>query len=292
MITPQTEILNYRITRQIGRGGMATVFEAEHCTLKYKVAVKAMDQRLSTDENYRIRFFNEAVLLASFNHPRIAKINNYFEIDNELIIIMEFVEGQTLAEYIANYPDGIEETKAISILIQLLDVLEYAHKKGIVHRDIKPTNIMIDKDGQIKVLDFGIAKLQGQNGFTSTGTKMGSIPYMSPEQVRGQKDITNKSDIYSAGILLYNLLSGKLPYSPEERSEFDIMKSIVEKPLPTIPNISNKLNKIIANATQKKKENRYENCEVFIADLQESINKGVQKQTENKKISKTNKLLF
>ena len=258
-----TSIGKYKITRLIGQGGMASVYEATHEMLGTKVAIKVLNPILSANEQIRERFKNEAKLMASLNHKNITKISDFDDQPNQLSIILEFLEGEDLDEKIKRQgalPDG----EILSIFKQAFAAFQYAHEKGIVHRDIKPSNIYILPDGRVKILDFGIAKLFGEgNEMTKTGTQMGTPIYMSPEQVKGDKSIDYRSDIYSLGITLYTAIVGKPPYDATTESQFEIFNKIVFEPLRSL-GIENKYNDIVAKACNKDREQRFQSCEEWL----------------------------
>ena len=196
------------------------------------MAVKVLNPILSVNAQLRERLLNEARLMASLDHPNITKVIDFEDEGNLLCIIMELLEGEDLSEKIKR--DGALPVEQINhIYAQVLSGFNYAHNMGIVHRDIKPSNIFIRKDGIIKILDFGIAKLFGQgNEMTQTGTQMGTPLYMSPEQVKADKSIDHRSDIYSLGVTLYFACYGQSPYDSSTLSQFDILSKIVHEPLP------------------------------------------------------------
>jgi len=261
-----TIILHYKLTRLIGEGGMASVYEAEHEMLGTKVAIKILNSILSANTQIRERFKNEAKVMASLNHPNITRVIDFDENPQQLSIVMEYLEGEDLSQKIKkNGP--LKDQQLNTIFSQTLSAFQYAHEKGIVHRDIKPSNIFILPDGQVKILDFGIAKLFGQsNEMTQTGTQMGTPTYMSPEQVKADKTIDNRSDIYSLGVTLYYAVNGKSPYNSTTESQFDIFNKIVYEPLPDVTGNS-KYNGIIKKACAKNREERYQNCNAWLAEM-------------------------
>ena len=258
-----TSIGKYKITRLIGQGGMASVYEATHEMLGTKVAIKVLNPILSANEQIRERFKNEAKLMASLNHKNITRISDFDDQPNQLSIILEFLEGEDLDEKIKRQ-GALSDDEILSIFKQAFAAFQYAHEKGIVHRDIKPSNIYILPDGRVKILDFGIAKLFGEgNEMTKTGTQMGTPIYMSPEQVKGDKSIDYRSDIYSLGITLYTAIVGKPPYDATTESQFEIFNKIVFEPLRSL-GIENKYNDIVAKACNKDREQRYQSCEEWL----------------------------
>lgn len=256
----------YAITRKIGEGGMASVYEGIHEKLGTKVAFKVLSPLLARDPQLRQRFENEANFMASLNHPNITRVLDIEEQDETLVIVMELIEGEGLDDRVKR-TGPLSNTEVKVIFTQVLNAFEYAHSKGIVHRDIKPANIFIDKYNQVKILDFGIAKIFGLgNEMTQTGTQMGTPVYMSPEQVRGEKSIDHRSDIYSLGITLYFLLSGKAPYESTEDSSFEIFTKIVNEPIPHLSNNSF-YDAIIQKAVSKDRNDRYQ----MIDEMQKTL---------------------
>ena len=258
-----TTIGKYKIIRLIGEGGMASVYEAEHEMLGTKVAIKVLNPILSANAQIKERFRNEAKLMASLNHANITRVLDFDEQPQQLSIVLDFLEGQDLNQKIkTNGPLSDKEIERV--FSQTLSAFQYAHDKGIVHRDIKPSNIFILPDGQVKILDFGIAKLFGQgNEMTQTGTQMGTPIYMSPEQVKADKTIDHRSDIYSLGVTMFFAINGKPPYNSDTDSQFDIFTKIVYEGLPEFSKQS-RYNEIVLNACQKNKDERFQNCNEFI----------------------------
>jgi uncharacterized protein (TIGR02145 family) len=259
----KSNIGKYKIIRLIGEGGMASVYEAEHEMLGTQVAVKVLNPVLSANAQIRERFMNEAKLMASFNHPNITRIIDFDKQPHQLSIVMEFLEGEDLNDKIKRYgPLSQKEVK--DIFVQTLSAFQYAHEKGVVHRDIKPSNIYVQPNGQVKILDFGIAKLFGQgNEMTQTGTQMGTPIYMSPEQVKADKSIDHRSDIYSLGVTMFYAINGKPPYNSDTDSQFDIFNKIVYEPLPEF-SAQNNHHLIVSKACEKNREERFQTCFEFL----------------------------
>jgi len=281
-------ILNYEIKKLLGEGGMGNVYLAEHTQLGRKVAVKSLHPQLVKNEGLRARFKNEASTMAHLQHPKIVTLYDYVEEKDGLFLVMEFVEGLPLDEYIKEKSGPIPSEIAIPMMMQILDAFSYAHSKGIVHRDIKPSNIIISDRDEIKILDFGIAKLLSEAGnkLTKTGTQMGTVFYMSPEQVQG-KDIDIRSDIYSLGVTFYQMLTGISPYDGMT-TEFEVYSKIVSEPLPNAsslyPGVPEFLDKVILKATAKNKADRFQSCEEFSGYL----SKRETPITESKTVVQTN----
>ena len=265
------QILNYKITRKIGSGGMATVYEAMHVTLDTKVAIKILDPILAANDGLRQRFTQEAKIMASLNHEGITKVIDFDNKDSNLAIVMEYHEGNTLDEYIKQN-GALDEKKAKQIFTKILYAFQYAHDKNIVHRDVKPSNIFITTDGKVKIMDFGIAKLveDGAKVLTQTGTQMGTPVYMSPEQINDSKHIDHRTDIYSLGVTLWFMLVGKPPYDTTIDSSFQIFTKIVNEVLPELT-VNHEVDKIIKKATEKQVEMRFVSCKEMILALQNKV---------------------
>ncbi len=252
----------YKLTRFIGEGGMASVYEGTHERLGTKVAVKILNPVLTANKEIRLRFENEARFMASLNHPNITKVIDFDEQPEMLSIVMELLEGQDLSSLIKS-GGALTPEQAIPIFTQILDAFQYAHSKGIVHRDIKPSNIFISGGNQVKILDFGIAKIFGTvDDFTSTGTQMGTPVYMSPEQVKADKSIDHRSDIYSLGITLFFALNGKPPYDSTTQSSYEIFNKIVLDPVPDL-GTDPLINGIIHKAANKDRDQRFQESRDF-----------------------------
>ena len=274
---------DYKILKKIGSGGMGDVYLAEHKVLETKVAIKSLHNNLVNDESFRKRFKTEAKIHAKLYHPNVVKLIDFQERKDGLFIIMEYVKGQQLDDYIKNESGPIPEKELTSLFTQILDAISHAHSKGLVHRDIKPANVIIS-NGKIKVLDFGIAKeLSTESGLTKTGVQVGTPMYMSPEQVNAEP-LDNLTDIYSLGVTLFYMAVGKVPYENSNAMKMGIQ--IVTEPFPKAkkfyPAVSDKIELIIKKATKKNKQDRYQTCNDFKKDIISS-NKPISSQAENSK---------
>ncbi len=263
-------ILNYRVDGLIGKGGMGSVYLATNLHIQQKVAIKALNGNLADNPAIRERFRQEAKNLLALDHPGIVKFLNFVENDDGLFIIMEYIDGITLEDFINQKNGLIVEKRAYPIFDQVLDAMAYAHQHKIVHRDIKPANIILTGDGNdsrtVKVLDFGIAQIISDSADQEKGWIVGTPAYMSPEQVEGNT-IDERSDIYSLGVLLHQMLTGHAPYDSTTLSEFQIQRKVVTTPLPQMrdyyPDISLNAQAVVDTATQKKAEARYLDCNQF-----------------------------
>lgn len=283
------QILNYEIKSLIGEGGMGNVYLGEHTSIGRKVAIKVLRPELSSNEEIRKRFKNEAKVMASLQHQGIVTLFDYHEDENGLYLIMEYVEGEELSDQInkLNQPMDIEHAKLI--MKQVLEAFNYAHKNGIVHRDVKPANILVSKDGYVKVLDFGIAKIVGNEQFslTKTGIQVGTAYYMSPEQVKAS-EIDHRSDIYSLGVTFYEMLAGYCPYKALT-SEYEIYNKIVQEPLTSLVDAMGEqyaqVWKVIQKATAKDPKDRYASCEEMLKDLSQSATAAATKPSEKSAVT-------
>jgi serine/threonine protein kinase len=250
-------VTHYKILEKLGEGGMGVVYKAEDLTLNRLVALKFLPHELSTDDNTKTRFIHEAKSASSLDHPNICTIHEIDETsDGRTFIVMPCYEGETLTEKLGKGP--LEINEAIDVVLQVASGLASAHKKGIVHRDIKPGNILLTNDGHVKLVDFGIAKLMGQTTVTKTGARVGTAGYMSPQQALGE-ELDASSDVFSLGVVLYELLAGRLPFRGEQ--EAALLYAIVHgntEPLSVFrDDIPEVLHQIVEKALEKNVESRY-----------------------------------
>lgn len=257
----------YQILESIGTGGMAEVYRAFDTLLNREVAVKILRAQYTDDEGFITRFRQEAQSAARLVHPNIVNIYDVGKDDDSYYIIMEYVKGRTLKELISE-KGSLDPVSAVRIAIGIVSALKHAHGRGIIHCDIKPHNILLDENNTPKVADFGIARAITTATMTYTAAVIGSVHYLSPEQVRGEK-ISEQSDLYSLGIVLFEMLTGKLPFTAESPVAVALMHVREEIPLlrevnPEMPVV---LEKIVTKALEKKKEERYATAEEFLNDL-------------------------
>jgi serine/threonine-protein kinase len=254
---------NYRITERIGGGGIGEVWKAVDLGLDRVVAIKALRPELAIREQVVARFRSEAQTLARLNHPNIATLHTLLENRETLFMVMEYVKGQTLSSLI-RAAGRFEPDTAFEIFQQTLDGIGHAHEVGVVHRDIKGSNLMVDDRGVVKIMDFGIARVMGSGRMTRHGFLVGTPEFMSPEQVRGE-EATVQSDIYSLGVLLYEMLTGRVPF--EKKGDFDLMQAQVgmapPPPRSLAPEIPEAIEVVMLCALEKKPESRYRTTEAF-----------------------------
>ena len=257
----------YKILEKIGNGGMATVYKALDQILNRYVAVKVLREEFTTDEEFIKRFNTEAQSAARLTHPNIVSVYDVGQENNVYYIVMELIQGKTLKQIIEE--DGFLSWKwAVNIAIQIASALEMAHKNKIIHRDIKPHNIMITEDGVAKVTDFGIAKAVSNSTITAFGTTLGSVHYFSPEHARGGYT-DSKSDLYSLGVVMYEMVTGKVPFDADTPVSV-ALKHMQEAPIEPIKinkNIPYAVNQIIMKAMKKDPNERYQNATEMIRDL-------------------------
>lgn len=268
----------YEIIKTIGEGGMANVYLANDTILDRKVAIKVLRGDLSNDEKFIRRFKREALSVSNLSHPNIVEVYDVGEEDGNYYIVMEYIEGKTLKQLLQKR-GALTLNEVIDIMTQLTDGLAHAHEAYIIHRDIKPQNIMIEDNGLVKITDFGIAMALNSTQLTQTNSVMGSVHYLPPEQANG-KGSTVKSDIYSLGILMYELLTGSVPFKGDTAVEI-ALKHMKEK-IPSIrkqnPTIPQSIENIVLKATAKNPKNRYDNVRDMYKDLQTALQRDNEKR--------------
>ena len=256
----------YRVLNRLGSGGMADVYCAEDEQLGRKVAVKLLYRRFAEDAEFVERFRREASSAAGLQHPNIVGVFDRGEWDGTYYIAMEYLKGHTLKQLVREH-GAMPPDLAVDITIQVLRAAKFAHKRGVVHRDIKPHNVILDEEGRAKVTDFGIARA-GASDMTETGSIMGTAQYLSPEQAQGQP-VSPRSDLYSIGVMLYELLTGQVPFDAESPVTI-ALKHVSEPPLPPSqlnPAIPPALEAVVLRALEKDPAMRYADADEFAAAL-------------------------
>lgn len=260
----------YEILERIGTGGMAVVFKGRDHRLNRLVAIKILKDDLAKDAEFRRRFHDESQAVAMLSHPNIMAVYDVSRSEQVEYIVMELIDGITLKQYMQRKGGPLSWKESLHFITQIMKALSHAHGRGIIHRDIKPQNIMVLRDGSIKVTDFGIARLASAAQSTLTQEALGSVHYISPEQARGSR-IDGRSDIYSAGVVLYEMLTGRLPFEGDTPVSVAIqhINSIPLAPRELNPDIPEALEAITMKAMAPKVENRYRNADDMLYDLEE-----------------------
>ncbi|MGB5848125.1 MAG: serine/threonine-protein kinase, partial [Ignavibacteriaceae bacterium] len=264
-------LLHYKIIEKLGEGGMGVVYLAEDTKLERRVAIKFLPHYISINSEERQRFKIEAKAAASLNHPNISTIHAIEESEDQIFIVMEYIDGFELKDKIKSSSLPVDET--IQIATQIAEGLEAAHKNGIVHRDIKASNIMITKDGKVKIMDFGLAKIKDGTELTKIGSTVGTAAYMSPEQTKGE-EVDHRTDIWSFGVVLYEMLAGELPFKGDY--EQAVIYSILNEDPKSITilreDAPSQLSNIIAKTLKKNPKERYHTIKELIEELK-AVNK-------------------
>jgi len=274
----------YEIISELGRGGMATVYKAYHTQLDRHVAIKVMHQTFADDSTFLERFNREARIVASLEHPHIVPVYDYAEYNGMPYLVMKFVQGRSLKEILFKKPPTLEEIKRIMTAVG--QAITYAHNKGVLHRDIKPSNIILDQDNVPYLADFGLARIVASGESTmSADVLLGTPNYMSPEQARGAKDIDHRSDIYSFGIVLYELVVGQVPFSAQ--TPLAVIQDHINTPLPRPsqinPEIPQQLEQVLRKALSKSPDKRYNSANDMVADFTRAVeNSNVNVLAENR----------
>jgi serine/threonine protein kinase len=272
-------LTNYSIQTELGRGGMATVYLAHDNKFDTNVAIKVLNKEFVHNDNIRKRFLAEAKNMFKMSHPNIIKVTDLIDEGDTVAFVMEHIEGETLKEYLER-KGKLSDAEIKNLFSQMLEAVGYVHEQNLVHRDIKPSNFMITPKGQIKLLDFGIAKTidvtSAEYTQTGTGVQMGTPMYMSPEQVKSSKEVSHITDIYSLGVVLWQMVMGEKPYDTNELSLPEIQVNIIKE---NLPNTSSIFDDIIQKATQKHSEQRFQNILAFQDAIKHPIKSSDLEQT-------------
>jgi serine/threonine protein kinase len=268
-----SQLRQYVIEDLIAQGGMGSVWRARDTRQNQPVAIKAVANDLIADPEFKIRIQDEARRHQRLQHPNIVPVPDVFDAEGETCIVMKLIEGSSLATMLESRPNkrlGVEE--ATRIVRDVLQALDYAHRNGIVHRDVKPSNILVDRAGWVWLFDFGIAIAMGEQRRTRTGLTVGTLLYMSPEQITNPRKIDHRSDVYSVGCLFYELLTGRPPFVKNEDgvadADFALQQAHVNKqpvnPRRRVASIPADLDEIIMKALEKNPDNRVPGCAEFV----------------------------
>jgi eukaryotic-like serine/threonine-protein kinase len=264
------QVRDYILEEKIGEGGMGEVWKARHQVLGRQVAIKVMARHIATDPEFEERFVQEARAQGKLQHPRILGVTDFFLHEGAYYLVMPLIEGESLEDRLLRRQGPLAASEALAVGRDLLDALDYAHQRGIVHRDVKPSNVLLDLAGNAYLMDFGIALLVGQDRKTRTGTSLGTPHYMSPEQIRTPKDVNHLSDVYSVGCVLYECLTGRPPFLPEDSggdTDFAVKQAhVMQAPISVrrfSPGLSVGLDEAILRALAKDPRERYSGCGEF-----------------------------
>jgi len=257
----------YKILKRCGQGGMANVYLAEDETLGREVAIKVLHERFATDDSFKERFHREASAAARLNHPNIVQVYDRGQTGNTYYIVMEYVDGLTLKDLVKTR-GPLTEAEVLNYTRQALHALRFAHRNGVVHRDIKPHNLMVDADGRVRIADFGIARAGADEGLTEAGSIVGTAQYLSPEQARGSA-VAASSDLYSLGVVMFELATGRVPFDGETPVNVALqhVNDPVPRPAGINPSITPPLEAIILRAMQKDPTLRYGSADEMLQDL-------------------------
>ncbi len=267
-------VSHYKILEKLGEGGMGVVYKARDLKLDRPVAVKFLPSHLSSSEENKARFIQEAKATAALNHPNILGVHEIDEQNGSMFLVMEYVEGKTLKSHITNLKSGtgMPVRQAIEWTAQVAQGLKAAHERNIVHRDIKPENIMLAANDQLKIMDFGLAKLRGGAGITKTGTSLGTLAYMSPEQAQGIP-ADERSDIWSLGVVFYEMITGELPFRAEHEAALSYLIVNEQPPAPSVLDlkIPHKVDSAVSKMLEKDREKRYQSAQEVLNAFQDLL---------------------
>ena len=266
-IHPGLQIRDYVFEERIGVGGMGEVWRARHTVLQRTVAIKVMVRHLETDPEFGQRFLQEARAQAQLSHPRIVGVSDFFSEEGQYFLVMPLMSGKTLADRLDEARGPLPLSEALTVARDVLDALDYAHQKAVIHRDVKPSNILLDADGHACLTDFGIALSLGKNRLTRTGTSLGTPHYMSPEQIRTPRTLDHRTDVYSFGCVFYEMLAGRPPFSEASDSDdtdFALKEAHVYRTPESIrkwnPEVPGWLDALVLRALAKKPDERFSGC--------------------------------
>ncbi len=283
--TPGETVGSYRIIEKLGHGGMATVYKAYHAPLDRDVAIKVLHPAFKNDPQFFARFQREARIVAKLEHSNIVPVYDFSEHEGEPYLVMRYVQGDTLKPHLQNGPLSPAET--MRIMRPVCNALAYAHNQGVLHRDIKPSNVMLTPDGGVYLTDFGLARMvQAGESTLSQDMMVGTPQYISPEQAQGERDLDGRTDIYSLGVVLFEMLTGSVPFSGD--TPFAVVHDHIYKPLPlpsaVNPDINPDVEKVILRALAKDKNDRFENVQDLWLALEKALGPQIAQATTLAKI--------
>ncbi|MBF0565311.1 MAG: protein kinase [Nitrospirae bacterium] len=265
-----THIGKYLVKAIMGEGGMGRVYLALDEQLDREVAIKSLNPQLTAESGFRERFKSEAKAMARLNHPGVVTVHDFIDDGSSYYIVMEKIDGISLHDLINRYPEGLPLPMAVKIYLKTLESVDYAHRQGVIHRDLKPANILVTNGDNVKVLDFGIAKLIGDKQLTGSGGSFGTAHFMSPEQITNPGKVDHRADVYSLGIVLYNMLTSKVPFDGD--TDYYIKHAHIEMPPPKARSVRADLpewvDDCIDKALEKNPDNRYSGCSEFIREIE------------------------
>ncbi len=270
-LQPGIILAGYRIEAQLGRGGMGVVYRAVHERLGRTAALKVLSPELAQDEEYRVRFVRESQLAASLEHPNVLPVYDAGETEDVLYLAMRYVDGSDLRE-VLRQEGSLTPERTLELIAQVASALDAAHEAGLVHRDVKPANILIDRTGRVFLSDFGVAKRTGGTQLTRTGSFLGSVDYCSPEQIEG-KSLDGRADVYALGCVLYQCLTGQPPY--ERETEVAVIHAHLSEPAPAVttvrPDLPRSLDGVVVTAMAKHPEVRFQTAGAIAGALRAAL---------------------
>jgi serine/threonine-protein kinase len=263
---------DYRVTGFLGQGGMGEVYHGVHEKIGRSAAIKILGGAALADPTFKTRFFNEARLQAALHHPNIAALYDFREVDGQLFIFMEFVDGESLDDLVKRRSLAVED--ALSIFLSVCEAVSYIHRNGVVHRDIKSQNIKLTSDGRTKLLDFGIAKDSSTHGLTQTGGVVGTPHYLAPEQLDG-KPASPQTDIWALGVLFYEMLTGDMPFHGDSLAALILQITVAEfsSPDKLNPAVSADVSRIVRRCLEKNGSKRYQTVDDIVSDVQAALDR-------------------
>lgn len=279
----------YKVLEKIGAGGMGAVYKAMDIELDRTVAVKVLPSSFARDPQYLERFHREAQTAAQLDGPHIIDVFDYGEQDGYTYLVISYISGESLGDRLGQ---PMDTKTTVDIISQVGEGLAFAHSRGVIHRDIKPDNILLTEDGQAVIVDFGLAKIREAVRITQTGAALGTGHYMSPEQIRGAKDIDHRTDIYSLGVVLYEMLTGQVPFQGD--SFWALVKQHVKDPVPSPRSLNSEIplavEAVILKALEKASGARYQTVEEFVAALCEATRQPLPDWVEEARVKRPSKI--